>query len=93
MADWTLHIISERLLVLSISDAVPVDLCHQIREDLAAKLEDTETRFLVLSAVEVRDMRDAPPPIVVAAELVDAWMREHTHDRSPTLPHESTRSA
>ena len=86
MADWSLHIISDKLLVLSVSDAVPAEVCHQVREDLAAKIADTGTRFLVLSSVEVRDMRNAPPPVIEAAELVDAWMRDHTHDRSDDLP-------
>lgn len=93
MADWSLHIVSDRLLILSIERRVPPDVCEQIRQQAGKTLEETGVKLLLFWDVTVRDMRDAPPPVVEAAVLVDAWMREHTHDGSDDLSGEPARRA
>ncbi len=73
MKDFTLHIIRDDLLVLSLGDRIPASQCHEIREKLREGIPD-DIDVLVFSYTEVVDHRPAPPLVLEAAETLQTWL-------------------
>ncbi len=75
VSDFTLHIVRDDLLILSLGERVPPDVCKRIDTELRERLP-INVRCLVFWQTSVIDHRPAPPEVLLAADIVEDWMTE-----------------